>query len=68
MTATLTDGQTRIVHFDFEPIPLLRALADGRLPDEAPQPGHFEIEVTPDGPSRASGLSLEDVQKAFHFH
>ena len=52
MTNTLTDGWTRVVHFDFEPIPLLRALADGRLPDEAPQTGNFEIEVTPDGPNR----------------
>jgi uncharacterized protein (UPF0276 family) len=68
VTTTLTDGQTRVVHFDFEPIPLLRALADGRLPDEAPQTGDFEIEVTPDGPSHTSGISLEDAQRVFHFH
>ena len=68
VTNTLTDGQTRVVHFNFEPIPLLRALADGRLPDETPQAGNFEIEVTPDGPSGTSGISLADAQKAFHFH
>jgi hypothetical protein len=39
VTMTLTDGKTRVVRFDFEPIPLLRALADGRLPDEVPQAG-----------------------------
>jgi len=65
---TLTDGQTRLVHFDFEPVPLLRSLADGRLPDEIPGAGDFEIELTPDGPSSASGITVEDAQKAFHFH
>jgi hypothetical protein len=37
-TATLTDGKARVVPFDFEPLPLLRALAEGRLPDEPGQP------------------------------
>jgi uncharacterized protein (UPF0276 family) len=68
VTMTLTDGQTRVVQFDFEPIPMLRALADGRLPDEVPRAGEFEIEVTPNGPTAATGLSLQDVQNAFHYH
>ena len=46
--ATLVDGQARVVAFDFEPLPLLRALADGRLPDESGRAGSYEIEVTPD--------------------
>jgi hypothetical protein len=44
--ATNIDGQTRIVEFDFEPLPLLRAIAEGRLPTEPPQKGAFEIEIT----------------------
>ena len=46
--ATLVDGEARVVPFAFEPLPLLRALAEGRLPTEPPEPGSFEIEVTPD--------------------
>ncbi len=68
VTATLSDGQTRIVEFEFEPLRLLRALAEGRLPDEPPQPGRFEIELTPDGPTAAVGLDVEDVQTAFPYH
>jgi len=37
--ATLVDGQARVVPFEFEPLPLLRALAEGRLPDEPGQTG-----------------------------
>lgn len=46
VVTTLEDGVTRIVSFDFEPLPFLRALADGRLPDDVPMQGNFEIEVT----------------------
>ena len=46
--ATLEDGETRVVPFDFEPMPLLRAITEGRLPSEAPVMGSFEIEVTGD--------------------
>lgn len=48
LTQTLIDGQPRIVDFSFEPMPLLRALTDGRLPDEVPEAGRFEIELLPD--------------------
>ena len=48
LTQTLIDGQPRVVKFAFEPIPLLRALTDGRLPDEVPELGCFEIELLPD--------------------
>lgn len=33
---------------EFEPLPLLRVLAEGRLPDEPGQAGVYEIELTPD--------------------
>jgi uncharacterized protein len=68
VAATLSDDQVRIVRFDFEPLPLLRALAEGRLPDGPAEPGDFEIELTPDGPTGVDGLDLEEVQEAFPFH
>ena len=68
VTATLSDGKTRIVQFDFEPIPLLRALAEGRLPDEPARPGSYEIELTPDGPAAATGIDIEAIQQAFPYH
>jgi uncharacterized protein len=68
VAATLADDQVRIVHFDFEPIPLLRALAEGRLPNAPSEPGNFEIELTADGPARVGGLDFEEVQQAFPFH
>ena len=67
-TASLADGATRVVHFDFEPLPLLRALAEGRLPNVPEQPGEYEIEITGDGPAGGSGLDLEDIREAFPFH
>ncbi|MGI9597379.1 MAG: DUF692 domain-containing protein [Acidimicrobiales bacterium] len=45
---TLLDGQTRIVSFDFDPLPMLLALSEGRLPDGPSQLGDFEIEITAD--------------------
>jgi uncharacterized protein len=66
--ATLSDGEARVVPFERDPVPLLRALAEGRLPEIDAVAGAFEIEVTPDGPSQASGVALEDVQQAFPFH
>jgi uncharacterized protein (UPF0276 family) len=68
ITATLTDGETRVVPFDVEPLPLLRALAAGRLPTEPPQSGRYEIELTPDGPTGATGIDVQDVEQAFPYH
>ncbi|HTN48969.1 MAG TPA: DUF692 family protein [Burkholderiaceae bacterium] len=48
LAQTLIDGRSRVVEFPFEPMPMLRALADGRLPDEIPQQGRFEIEILPE--------------------
>ena len=45
---TLLDGRTRLVRFEFDPLPMLLALGDGRLPDEPGRSGLFEIEITPD--------------------
>lgn len=37
-------GETQIIHFPFDPVPLLQALWEGRLPDDLPQ-GHYQIAV-----------------------
>ena len=66
--ATLTDGQPRVVAFDLDPLPLLRALAEGHLPEVPSQSGPFEIEVTPDGPIGASGVDPEAIRQIFPFH
>jgi uncharacterized protein len=44
---TLLDGEHRLVPFGCDPLPVLRALGERRLP-EMLIPGTFEIEVTPD--------------------
>jgi hypothetical protein len=41
-------GSARVVKFDFEPLPFLRAISEGRLPEGAPVQGDFEINVTPE--------------------
>ena len=66
--ATNIDGSIRIVHFDFEPLPLLRAISEGRLPQDAPQEGVFEIELTPDSPASGVGPDSEAATQAFPFH
>ncbi len=66
--ATLTDGQPRVVAFDLDPLPILRALAEGHLPEVPSQLGLFEIEVTPDGPISASGIDQEAIRQIFPFH
>jgi uncharacterized protein (UPF0276 family) len=68
VTATNIDGSPRIVHFDFEPLPLLRAIAEGRLPEEPPQAGDFEIELTPDDPESGVGPDPEAIRQALPFH
>lgn len=64
---TLTDNETRVVSFDFDPIPLLRALAEGRLPEVPGQEMAFEIEITADGDLEVSGTGSQDPQ-TFPYH
>jgi uncharacterized protein len=66
--ATLMDNAPRVVTFDFDPLPLLRGLAEGRLTKETGQLGRFEIEVTGDGLLNAPGLGLEPIQQAVPYH
>lgn len=54
---TLADGQARIARFDVDPLPMLRALTEGRLLENPGAPGEYEIEVVPDGPMSFVSLS-----------
>jgi len=65
---TLLDGQTRIVRFSTDPFPLLRALAEGRLPDVTPQEGDYEIELKADGAITVTGMDPEQLRGVFPFH
>jgi uncharacterized protein (UPF0276 family) len=51
---TLLDGHERVVPFSVDPIVLLRALGEGRLPD-GPRRGRFEVAVTPPSTSESTG-------------
>lgn len=66
--ATNIDGEVRIVNFDFEPLPLLRAIAEGRLPTEPPQAGIFEVEITPEGLGSKIGSDAEALSQRHNFH
>jgi uncharacterized protein (UPF0276 family) len=44
---TLLHGCTRVVPFHFDPVAVLRALGEARLP-LAPRRGSYELEITPD--------------------
>jgi uncharacterized protein (UPF0276 family) len=48
LLATAMDDRPRVVSYTVDLLPLLRALAEGRLPDTPGREGSFEIEVTPD--------------------
>jgi uncharacterized protein len=53
----LIHGEGRVVPFPYDPIPLLRALAEGRLPGPVRE-GRYEIEVTAEN---GAGLTVEGV-------
>jgi uncharacterized protein (UPF0276 family) len=65
---TLLDDETRVVKFHVDPIPLLSALADGKLPDEDPEPGDFEVEITADlyETLSATGQYMTPATAKFH--
>jgi len=65
---TLLDGKPRVTRFDFDPLPLFRALGAGCLPDQPGRPGDFEIEVTEEGPVSVTGLDIAEVRQAIPFH
>lgn len=64
---TILDGKPHVVRFSADPFPMLRALAQGRLPDVIPQEGDYEIELTPDGPVKVAGLDPEQAIGTYPF-
>jgi len=68
VAATLADEQPRVVAFDIDPLPMLRSLTEGHLPEVPAQAVPFEIEVTPDGSIGVSGMDQESIRQIFPFH
>jgi len=66
--ATNIDEQIRIVKFDFEPLPFLRAISEGRLPQESPQAGDFEIEITPEALGNELEVDPDTLGQPANFH
>jgi uncharacterized protein len=66
--STVMDDAPRIVAFDFDPIPLFRGLAEGKLTNEEARLGQFEIEITGDGLLSAPGLYVDSFQQAVPYH
>jgi uncharacterized protein (UPF0276 family) len=62
------DDKPRVVKFAADPFPMLRALAEGRLPEGIPERGNYEIELKPEGPVTVSGIDMDRVRGAFPFH
>lgn len=61
---SLINNEERVVRFDFDPLPLLRALAEGRLPDTPGQPGRFEIVLTSSRQAAATGLGVRQMSNS----
>lgn len=66
--ATLRDGESRVVKFSVDPLPMLRALADGILLENPGDPGDYEIEITDEGPIKIGGMSEEAASQTVPFH
>jgi uncharacterized protein (UPF0276 family) len=66
--ATFLDDRPRVVAFERDPLPLLRALGEGRLPDVLGQPGSFEIEITPNEELGVADLDREPPRQGVPFH
>jgi uncharacterized protein len=65
---TMRDGKPRVVRFSVPPLPMLQALADGKLLEEPGEAGDYEIEIRDEGPIRISRGNLEAASQTFPFH
>jgi len=65
---TLCDSQPRLVRFSADPLPVLRSLAEGHLPEMVSQAGDYEIEIKPEGPISVSGIEWDEIARTFPFH
>jgi uncharacterized protein len=68
VVATLMDDRPRVVKFDVDPLPVFRALAEGRLTGVPVEPGEFEVEITPDGTVGVTGIDTEALRQGVRFH
>lgn len=66
--ATLRDGRPRVVRFNVDPLPMLRALADGTLLQDPGEPGEYEIEITDEAWIRIGGVDAEVARQSVPFH
>lgn len=64
---TMRDGESRVVRFAVDPLPMLRALEDGILL-ENPEPGEFELELTGEGPIRVAAADALAASRTFPYH
>ncbi len=66
--STLLDGTSRVVTFSSDPFPLLRALAEGHLPEVPSQLGSFEIEITPNAQDGLESMNQDTFSKVSQYH
>jgi uncharacterized protein (UPF0276 family) len=65
---TMRDGRPRVVRFGVDPLPMLRALADGILLEKPGDPGEYEIEVRDEGPILIGGEQAQAAGHTVPFH
>jgi hypothetical protein len=65
---TILERKPHVVRFSADPFPMLNALSQGRLPDVIPQEGAYEIELTPDGPVKVTGVDFDRALGTYPFH
>jgi uncharacterized protein len=64
---TLLAGEGRVVSFPWDPVPVLRGLAEGRLQDaELVRAGAFEIELTPESAGGAADAAALAAPQVLH--
>lgn len=64
---TLLAGEGRVVAFPWDPVPVLRGLAEGRLQDaDLVRAGAFEIELTPESAGGAAGAAALAAPQVLH--
>jgi uncharacterized protein (UPF0276 family) len=64
--ATVRDGESRVVRFDVDPLPMLRSLIDGVLLQEPGSPGEYEIELTAEDALAVVGAGLGLSERPLH--
>jgi uncharacterized protein len=66
--ASLVDGRRRVMHFDFDPVPVFEAISSGALFAGELQQIDLEIVLTGHGPESAALGARESRPRRFPFH